>query len=64
MSSRDRPVTLLIFPHQLFEDHPGLLMLVAIALHFKIRDALVKSLPAIAMLVLCLSILGMSMLRG
>ncbi len=24
MSSRDRPVTLLIFPHQLFEDHPGL----------------------------------------
>ena len=40
-----------------------LLMLVAIALHFKIRDALVKSLPAIAMLVLCLSILGMSMLR-
>ena len=41
-----------------------LLMLVAIALHFKIRDALVKSLPAIAMLVLCLSILGMSMLRG
>ena len=42
----------------------ALLMIVAIALHFKVRDPLPKFLPAITMLVLCLSLLGMSMLRG